>query len=195
MLDRPLSILSRILVGVTERALDQRREATCLGSHSRGRAELEFDPIAPGPNPQRSILRSSQPGVCADFLQAQSAPWAVRSTPSLPFRPRTSFLFLRAQSMCPLGPKLERKLQLWIQRGLNRSPRHWQAVHPGEHLSLSELRSPCLARRPAGQVLCRLRGAVFRMSDISGRTQCYTPQRGNFWSAGSMVGVKRKWAT
>lgn len=75
MLNRALSALSTILVRVTGRALGQSREATCLRSHSRGMAELEFDLTAPDPNLQSSSLRSSQLEVIPDFLQAPPGQW------------------------------------------------------------------------------------------------------------------------
>ena len=64
MLYRALSTPSRILVGVTGRALGQRREATFLRSHSRGGAELECDPWAPDPNPQPSFSDSPSLRCC-----------------------------------------------------------------------------------------------------------------------------------
>lgn len=50
---RVLSALSRILVGVTGKALGQRGKTTFLKSPSRGGPELEFDPRAQIPTPNR----------------------------------------------------------------------------------------------------------------------------------------------
>lgn len=66
-----------------------------------------------------------------------------------------------------------------------RRPQLWDVEEGGKLCTLGRtpaslsLRFPVQEDPQAGQVLCRFRGAEFRMTDISERIEPYTPPRGN----------------
>lgn len=142
MLNRPLSPLSRILVGVMGRALGQRGGGHLPEFTQQGSRLHSWDFTAPDPNPQPSFLRSSQLEVSPGSTRAMGGVIYTYSA----FQAQLLCLFsrgLRAYWKC------ERRPQLWdLEDGgklctLGRIP-----------ASLS-LRFPIQEAPQAGQGLCR----------------------------------------